>query len=158
MNIDILISSSKFNLPLIGTFTWPTPPGPYRATTCQGRELISGSHTYFFDHTRIWRAFPDEGSAQCRGTSKTARTWKTIHTRHTLSHSKKSIMKSWLWRPNDIRGPFRPKISWHLSYRWGKTPKKPQPGNLSRPGIEPWPAAWHARMLPPVPRYMISIY
>ena len=30
-------------------------------------ELNSGSHTNFFDHTRTWRAFPDEGSAQCRG-------------------------------------------------------------------------------------------
>ena len=26
--------------------------------------------------------------------------------------------------------------------------KKPHPGNLSRPGIEPGPAAWQARMLP----------
>ena len=62
-----LISLSKFNLPLLGTCTWPTPPGPYRATTCRGRELNCGSHTYFFDHTRTWRASPDEWSAQCRG-------------------------------------------------------------------------------------------
>ena len=62
-----LISLSKFNLPLIGNFTWPTPPGPYRATTCRGRELNYGSHTYFFDHTRTWRASPDEWSALCRG-------------------------------------------------------------------------------------------
>ena len=62
-----LISLSKFNLPLIGTCTWPTPPGPYRVTTCRGRELNCESHTYFFDHTRTWRAFPDEWSAQCRG-------------------------------------------------------------------------------------------
>ena len=41
--------------------------GPYRATTCRGRELNYGSHTYFVDHTRTWRAFPDEWSAQCRG-------------------------------------------------------------------------------------------
>ena len=45
--IFCLISLSKFNLPLIGTFTLPTPPGPYRATTCRGRELNYGSHTYF---------------------------------------------------------------------------------------------------------------
>ena len=62
-----LISLSKFNLPLIGTFTWPTPPGPYRATTCRGRELNYESHTYFFDHTRTWRASPDEWSTQRRG-------------------------------------------------------------------------------------------
>ena len=42
-----LISLSKFNIPLIGTFTWPAPPGPYRDTTCRGRELNYGSHTYF---------------------------------------------------------------------------------------------------------------
>ena len=62
-----LISVSKFNLPLIGNFTWPTPPGPYRATTCRGRELNYRSQTYFFDHTRTWRASPDEWSAQWRG-------------------------------------------------------------------------------------------
>ena len=58
----------------------------------------------------------------------------------------------WLWWPNDIRGPCGPKASWHSSYRWGKTPKNPHPGNLSRPGIEPVPAAWQARMLPLVPQ------
>ena len=46
---------------------WLTPPGPYRATTCRGRELNYGSHTYFFDHTKTWRASPDEWSAQWRG-------------------------------------------------------------------------------------------
>ena len=44
-----------------------TPPGPYRATACRGKELNFGSHTYFFDYTRIWRASPDEGSAHYRG-------------------------------------------------------------------------------------------
>ena len=39
--------SSKFNLSLIGTFTWPTPPGPYRATTCRERKLNYGSHNTF---------------------------------------------------------------------------------------------------------------
>ena len=45
-----------------------------------------------------------------------------------------------------------PKVSSHLSYRWGRTPKKPHPGNLSRPGIELGPAAWQARMLPLAPQ------
>ena len=48
----------SFNLPLVGTFTWPTPPGPYRATTCRRRELNYGSHTYFFDHTRTMEGLP----------------------------------------------------------------------------------------------------
>ena len=53
---------------------------------------------------------------------------------------------------NDIREPWGPKASRHLSYRWGKTPKKPHPGNLFRPGIKPRSAAWQARMLSPGPQ------
>ena len=49
----------------------------------------------------------------------------------------------------DLGGP---KISWHLSYRWGKAPKKTHPGNLSRPGIEPGPAAWQDRVLTLAPQ------
>ena len=71
---------------------------------------------------------------------------------HTHSHPNKANMEWLLLRPNDIRGPWGPKISWHLSYRWGKNPKKPHPGNLSRLGIEPGPAAWQARMLPLAPQ------
>ena len=73
------------------------------------------------------------------------------HTIHEPIHSNKANMKGWLWRPNDIRGRCGP-ASWHLSCRWGKTPKKPHPGNLSRLGIELRPAAWQGRMLPPVPQ------
>ena len=139
-----------------------SPPGPYRATTCRGRKLNYGSHTYFFDHTRIWRASPDEWSAHVGATSETAHAWKTIHTKHTLSHPNKANMEWWCRRPNDIRGPWGPKVSWLLSYRWGKTPKKPHPGNLSRMGIERGPAAWQARMLPLAPqrwtKKIISIY
>ena len=39
----------------------------FRATICRGRELNYGSHTYFLDHIRTWRASPDEWSAQFRG-------------------------------------------------------------------------------------------
>ena len=60
-------------------------------------------------------------------TSETAQTWKTIH---TLSHPNKANMEWWLRRSNDIRGPWGPKISWHLSYRWGKTPKNTPPRKL----------------------------
>ena len=137
-----LISLSKFNLPLICTFTWPTPPVPYRATTCQGRELNYGSQTYFFDHTRTWRASPDEWSAQCQGHLRDSTNMKDD--KHSHVHSNKADMKGWLWWPNDIRGPCGPKASWHSSYKWGKSPKKPHPGNLSRPGIEPGPAVGQA--------------
>ena len=153
------ISSLEFNLPLVGSFAWLTPPGAYRDTTCRGRELISGSHTYFFLTTQGHGGSPrmsDQFNAEA--TSETAQTWKTIYTKHTLIHSNKVNMKWWLWRPNDIRGPCGPKVSWHLSYRWGKIQKKLHPGNLSRPGIEPGPAAWQARMLPPVPQRWTHLY
>ena len=130
------------------------PPGPYRATTCRGRELNCGSQTYFFDHTRTWRASPMSDQPNARATSETAQTWKTIHTKHTPIHTNANM--EWLRRPNDIRGPCGPKVSRHLSYRWGKTPKKPHPGNLSRPGIEPEPAAWQARMLPLAPQRSVQ--
>ena len=125
-------------------------PGTYTATTCRGRGLNYGSHTYFFDHTRTWRFSPDEGSAQCRGHLRENTNMKeTIHTIQEPIHSSKTNMKGWLWRPNYIRGPCGPKSSWHLSYRWGKIPEKPHSANLSRSGIEPDPAAWQARMLTP---------
>ena len=57
-------------------------------------------------------------------------------------------MKIWLWWPSDIRGLCGPKASWHLSHRWGKTPKKPLPRNLSRTGS----AAGQESMLPPAPQ------
>ena len=54
-----LISLSKFNIPLIGTFTWPTPLGPYRATSCQGRELNYGSHTLLFWPHKDMKGLPE---------------------------------------------------------------------------------------------------
>ena len=67
---------------------------------------------------------------------------------HTPYYRALALMNAYwrLWWPNDIRGLCGPKVLWHLSYRRGKTPKKPSPGNLSRPGIEPGPAAWQARI------------
>ena len=37
--------------------------------------------------------------------------------------------------------------TWHLTYRWRRTPKLPHPGNMSLPGMEPGPAARQKRML-----------
>ena len=76
----------------------------------------------FWPHKDMMSDQPNAGD-----TSETAQTWKTIHTKHTLSHPNKSNMEWWLRRPNDIRGPWGPKVSWHLSYGWGKTPKKTSP-------------------------------
>ena len=65
--------------------------------------------------------------------------WTTLYNKANMN------MKGWLCWPNDIRG--------HLSYRWGKTPKKLYPGNLSRPWIEPGSAAWQTRKLQPAPEW-----
>ena len=66
------------------------------------------------------RASPDEESAQFRGHHRDSKNM------NTLIHSNK-VNTKWLWLPNDIRGSCEPKISWHLSYRWGKIPKITSP-------------------------------
>ena len=138
-------------------FTWLTPPGPYRATTCRERELT-------LDHINIFLTTEGHGGPprmsdplNAGATSETTRTLKTIHTIHSIIHSNKTdirmiMMAKW------YSGNMGPKASWHLSYRWGKYPKKPHPGNLSRPGIELGPTAWHALMLPPVPQRWTLYY
>ncbi|KAJ4451936.1 hypothetical protein ANN_03417 [Periplaneta americana] len=54
----------------------------------QGRDLSGevlsyGSQTYFFDHTRTWRASPDEDQLNARATSDTTQTFKTLHIIHS---------------------------------------------------------------------------
>ena len=152
----IRFSSSHYlslTSPLLGTFTWPTPPGPYIATTCRERELTKYHIHTFFYHTRTWRASSDEGSAQCRGHLRDSTNMKD-DTIHTPIHSNKVNKKGWLWRPNDIRGPWGLKASWHVSYRWGKTPKKNR--KIVPTGDRTWPAAWKVRMLPPAPQRWIN--
>ena len=132
---NLQLSSHYLRLisPFIGFFTWLTPPGSYRATTCRRSELISGPHNTFL--TTQGHGGPPQMRDQLNAdaTSETAQTWKMIHTRSTLSHSNKANIKWWLWRPDDIRGPCGPNVFWHLSCTWGKTPEKPHSGNLSRP-------------------------
>ena len=112
------------------------------------------SHKYFFDHTRTWRASPDEWSAQCHCHPRDNTNIKD-DTQHSLT---RSLILTSGYDKDDYDGqmifgePCGPKASWHLSYRRRKTQIKPHPGNLSRPGIEPGPAAWQARMLPPAPQ------
>ena len=63
------------------------PPGPYRATTCRGRELNCESQTYFFHHTRTWRASPDEWSGRSRGHLRDSTNMKdNTHQAHTHSY------------------------------------------------------------------------
>ena len=134
-----LISLSKFNLPLIGNFTWPTPPGPYRTTTCRGRELNYGSHTYFFDHTRTLRASPDEWSAQCRGHLWDSTNMKdNTHQAHTQS-SQQGEYGMMMTTAKLYSGTLGPKVSSHLPYRWGKTPKNLTQETCPDRGLKPGP-------------------
>ena len=139
----ISISSSEFNLPLRGSFTWITPPGPYRVTTCRGRELNFGSHTYFFDNIRTWKSSPDECSAYCRGYLRDSTNMKNDKL-HTSTHSFIPTRRIW----NDDYGGqmiFFDLVGLKFLDICLTGEEKTHPGNLSQPGIEPGPAAWKAR-------------
>ena len=129
----IIISLPKFNLPVIGAFTWLTPSWPYRAMTCRERALNCGSIHGYFTTQGHWgpprmriRSMPGAPPRQHEQgrwyipVTHPRRIWKDVYDSQV--------------------------IFWHLSYRWRKTPKKFHPGNLCRPGIERGPAAWQARM------------
>ena len=52
----------------------------------------------------------------------------SIMKNRVISYSRRSFAPvmnddGWLRWPNDIRGPWGPKSSWHLSYKWGKNLK-----------------------------------
>ena len=138
--VYFLLSKSRIS---IHSFIIVVQPPPYIYVThsiwalqshdLSGEKINSGSHTYIFDHTRRWRASPDEWSAQCRGYLRDYTNIKD-ETHHPRTHySNKAKMKGWLWRPNDIREPGGPKASWQLSYRWGK-PRK----NLTQETCPDW--------------------
>ena len=101
-----------------------------------------------FDHTRTWKASPVEWSAQCRGHLQDSTNMKdNTHQAHTQAsqQGKYGMMIMMVkWYPETLGGLQIPDICLTGEE---KPPKKPHPGNLSRPGIEPGPAAWQACML-----------
>ena len=123
-----------------------------------GEGINSGSRTYFFDHTRTWRTSPDEGSLNTWVTSETTRTWKTIHSTHTPIHSNKVNMRGWQLGQMILGNLVGLKLP-SICFTGEEKPRKiTHLGNLSRPGIEPGPSAWQARMLPPAPeRWTLSL-
>ena len=104
-------------------FTRLTPPGPYRATTCQERELTLDHIIPFWPHKDMeglsgWVISPMPGPPPRQHKYErqdTPGTHSFIPTRRIWNDDYDS---------SDSRGPWGPKVSWHLSDRWGKTPKK----------------------------------
>ena len=73
----------EFNFPLIGAFTSLTPPGLYRALTCQERELTI-NHIHTFLPTQGHGGPPRmRDQLNAGATSETTRTLKTIHITHS---------------------------------------------------------------------------
>ena len=143
-------------------FRWLTPPRPYRATTWWERELtLDHIHTFL---TTQGHGEPPQMSDQlnARATSEATQTLKTIYTSHALIHSNKADMIRMImmakWYLGNHGGLKLPDIC----LRGEEKPrKKPHPGNLSLPGIEPGPAAWQVHMLPLAPQwwaYFLVIY
>ena len=123
--ITIIHSLPYFNIPLIDASTWLTPPGSYKAMTCRERELNPGSHTFFT--TQGHGGPPGWGICSMPGPPlRQHYTSKTIHTRYTPIHSSKANMEGWLWRPNDIGGPYGAKAS-DIVLRARKYPEKNSP-------------------------------
>ena len=92
---------------------------------------------------------PDKGSAQCRGHFRDNMNMKDGYTIHADIHSFKqgeyeSMIMTAKWYSGTFVGL---KLRDICLTGEGKPRKKPHPGNLSRTGIEPGPAAWQARML-----------
>ena len=125
----ITFSLSKFNLPLIGRGLHLHDPRRSGLTEPRpvGGENKRMDHIHTFLTTQGHRGPPRVSDQPNAGvTSETAQTWKTIHTKHTLSHPNKANMEWWLRRPNDIRGPWGPNVLTFVS-QVRKNPEKTSP-------------------------------
>ena len=150
-----LISLSKFNLPFIGNYFYVTHAARALKSHVQSGEGIKLWITYklFWPHKdmeglpgQVISPMPGPPPRQHKHERQyTPSTHSVIPTRRIWNDDYDSQMIF-----GDLGGLNFPDI--YLSDRWGKTPKKPHPGNLSRPGIEPGPAPWQARLLPLAPQ------
>ena len=160
-SLNSYISSHYLSLPppLIGTFTWPTPPGPYRATTCRGEGIKQWITYILFWPYKDMEGLP--GWVISPMPEPPPRQHK--HERQYTPSTHSVIPTSRIWKDDDdgqmIFGDLGG-LKFHdiCLTGEGKNPKKPHPGNLSRPGIEPGPAAWQAQMLPLAPQRWTNSY
>ena len=139
---------------------YPSLTSPYRyiyvthaARALQSHDLSGEriklwiTYTLFWPHKNMeglpgWVISPMPGPPPRQHKHERQYTWSTH------CHPNKANMEWWLRRPNDTRWPCG--LKFPDICLTGE--EKPHPGNLYRPGIEPGPAAWQARMLPLAPQ------
>ena len=145
----LLISLPKFNLPLCRYLCLTHAAQALQSHDLSGEGIDSGSHTYFFDHME---GLPRCGISSMLGPPPR----KHEHERQGTRIAHPFIPTRRIWKDDydcqiifgDLAGIKLPDIS----------PKKiPQPGNLSRLGIEPRPTAWQECMLLPAPQWWTTI-
>ena len=142
-------SLSKFNLPLYVT---------HAARALQSHDLSGEGIKLWITHILFWPHKDMEGLpgwviSPMPGPPPRQHKHERRYTPSTHCHPNKANMKWWLRRPNDIWGPWGDLKYPDICLTGEEKPrKKTHPGNVSRPGIEPGPAAWQARMLPLAPQ------
>ena len=108
-----------------------------------GEGISSGSHNIF---TTQGHGGPPRMRVQLNAGASSE------HERRYTSSTHPFILTRWIWKEIMFGNFVSLKFPAYLSCRWGKTPKKPHPANLSRPGIELGSAAWQACILPRAPQ------
>ena len=113
---------------------------PLQTHDLSGKGINFGSHTYFLDHTRTWRASRMGNQLNAGAISETTRTLKTIHTIHSHIHSNKAAMRRMImmakWYSVNHVGLKLPDICLRSEV---KPRKKPHPGNLPDLASDPGP-------------------
>ena len=136
-----------------GSFTWLTLRWLYRATTCLGRELNFGSHTYYFWSHEDMEGLPWWVISSMPGPPLRQHKHERLYTPGT--HSVIRTRRIWKMIFGDLGGLKFPDICLTGEE---KPRKKTHPGNLTWPGIEPGPAAWQARMQPLAPQRWTPLF
>ena len=95
MCLQVLELSHHLSLtsPFLGTFTWPTPPGPYRATTCRERELTL-DHIHTFLTTDVHRGPPGWGISSISGPPPR----QHKHERRYTPFTHTFFLTRWIWK------------------------------------------------------------
>ena len=147
-----LISLPKFNLPLIGVFLCDSRRP---SLTIDPRHVWRGywtlDHIQFFLTHKDMEGLPGWGISSMPGTPRRQHEHDGRYTPVTQPF----ILTRRIWKDDYddqmIFGKLRDLKLPDICLTGEENPEKPHPENLCRQGIEPRPAAWQARMLPPAP-------